>query len=89
MGRHSKLADEPEKYGMLKIYPAEEEFSPNINFDCVGMNKNELKEILDYCLQECSKAYKNPIWMYLRYREWLFLYIDKFGSDKVQKFNIV
>ena len=89
MGRHSKLAGEPEKYGMTKIYPAEEEFSPNINFDCVGMNGAELREILDYCLQECSKAYKNPIWMYLRYREWLFLYVDKFGSDEVQKFNIV
>ena len=88
MGRHSKLADEPEKYGMLKIYPAEEEFSPNINFDCVGMNKHELKEILDYCLQECSKAYKNPIWMYLRYREWLFLYIDKFGSEKVKNISV-
>lgn len=89
MGRHSKLADDPEKYGMLKIYPAEEEFSPNINFDCVGMNKKELKEVLDYCLIECSKAYKKPIWMYLRYREWLFLYVDKFGSDVVQKFSVV
>lgn len=89
MGRHSKLADDPEKYGMLKIYPAEEEFSPNINFDCIGMNKKELKEILDYCLVECSKAYKNPVWMYLRYREWLFLYIDKFGADVVQKLNII
>ena len=89
MGRHSKLADEPEKYGMLKIYPAEEEFSPNINFDCVGMNKKELKEMLDYCLIECSKAYKNPVWMYLRYREWLFLYVDKFGSSEVQKMSII
>ena len=89
MGRHSKLADEPEKYGMTKIYPAEEEFSPNINFDCVGMNKHELNEMLNYCLQECSRAYKNPLWMYLRYREWLFLYVDKFGAENVQKMSIL
>ena len=77
MGRHSKLAEEPEKYGITKIYPAEEEFSPNINFDCVGMTAQELKYIQTYCLNECSEAYKNPLWMYLRTREYLFLYISK------------
>ena len=84
MGRHAKLAQDPEKYGITKIYPAEEDFSPNINFDAIGMNNREIKEILDYCLIECSKAYKNPLWMYLRYREWLFLYISKYGSEWVK-----
>ena len=88
MGRHAKLAEEPSKYGITKIYPAEEEFSPNINFDCTGMNKTDLKNILEYCIRECSKAYKNPLWMYLRYREWLFLYIDKYGRDYVSSYNV-
>ncbi len=88
MGRHSKLAQEPEKYGITKIYPAEEEFSPNINFECTGMKQNELREILDYCIKECAKAYKNPLWMYLRYREWLFLYISKFGVKKMCEFDV-
>lgn len=88
MGRHAKLAQNPEKYGITKIYPAEEEFSPNIKFDSVGMNKQELKEMLDYCIKECSVAYKNPLWMYLRYREWLFLYVSKYGSDWVQRYDI-
>ncbi len=88
MGRHAKLAQDPEKYGITKIYPAEEEFSPNINFECIGMNKSELKETLQYCIQECAKTYQNPLWMYLRYREWLFLYIDKYGKNYVSTYNL-
>lgn len=88
MGRHAKLAQNPKKYGMTKIYPAEEEFSPNINFDCIGMNQQELREILEICRTECSKAYKNPLWMYLRYREWLFLYVCKYGTDWVSNYEI-
>ena len=88
MGRHAKLAEEPEKYGITKIYPAEEEFSPNINFDCIGMNKQQMKEILELCKKECAIAYENPLWMYLRYREWLFLYIDKYGRKFVSDYNI-
>ncbi len=88
MGRHAKLAEEPEKYGITKIYPAEEEFSPNINFDSSGSNSAQLREILELCRKECSKAYENPLWMYLRYREWLFLYVCRYGADWVSKYNV-
>ena len=88
MGRHSKLAEAPKVYGITKIYPAEEEFSPNINFDCMGMTKKELHAILTECKERCAKAYKNPLWMYLRYREWLFLYIDKYGSEYVSSYDV-
>ena len=88
MGRHAKLAQDPEKYGITKIYPAEEEFSPNINFDSSGSNQAQLREILELCRQECAKAYENPLWMYLRYREWLFLYICKYGAEWVSKYSV-
>ena len=88
MGRHAKLAQEPEKYGITKIYPAEEEFSPNINFDSIGMNKQELGNILEYCKIQCSLAYNKPLWMFLRYREWLFLYVSKYGCDWVKQFDV-
>ncbi|MBQ8886100.1 MAG: radical SAM protein [Candidatus Gastranaerophilales bacterium] len=88
MGRHAKLSQEPEKYGITKIYPAEEEFSPNINFDSIGMNKQELGNILEYCKIQCSIAYNKPLWMFLRYREWLFLYVAKYGCDWVKQFDV-
>ena len=88
MGRHSKLAEDPMKYGITKIYPAEDEFSTNINFEAKGMTKEELSKVFEYCLKECSKAYKNPLWMYLRTREYLFLYVDKFGVEWVSNYNL-
>ena len=88
MGRHAKLAEEPEKYGITKIYPAEDEFSPNINFESVGSNNQQLKEILNFCIKECALAYHNPLWMYLRYREWLFLYVSKYGCDWVRNYKV-
>jgi len=88
MGKHARIACEPEKFGITKIYEQEDEFSPSIEFDCVGMNKNELDEIIEECKQSSLIHYKNPLWMYLRYREWLFLYIDKFGVDWVRNYEV-
>lgn len=88
MGKHTKLKDEPEKYGITAVYPAMDEFSPTYTFDCVGMSKDELTGILKECTSECQKAYGNPLWMYLRYREYLFLYVAKYGTKKVCDYKI-
>lgn len=88
MGKHTKLKDEPEKYGITAVYPSMEEFSPTYTFDCVGMKKEELSSMIQSCTQACSRAYNNPLWMYLRYREYLFLYVAKFGVDWVKNYKI-
>ena len=54
----------------------------------MGMTKKELHAILTECKERSAKAYKNPLWMYLRYREWLFLYIDKYGSEYVSSYDV-
>ena len=88
MGKHAKLAAEPEKYGIIEIIPAEFDFSPTIEFKCIGMTPHELHEMLQLCTMECNKAYGNPLWMYLRYREWLFLYLCKYGKDYVSSYKL-
>jgi hypothetical protein len=88
MGRHAKLAQEPEKYGITKLYEIQDEFSPSLDFDCIGMTKQELKEILNECKMRCFKYYENPLWMFLRFREWLFLYVDKYGLDWVSNYKV-
>ena len=88
MGRHAKIATNPKEFGITKIFEKEAEFSPNIEFECIGMNKTQLDEIIKECKQSSLKHYKNPLWMYLRYREWLFLYIDKFGLDWVSNYSV-
>ncbi len=88
MGKHAKIASEPEKFGITKMYESQDEFSPSIEFDCVGMNKKEVSEIIEECKVKCFKYYENPLWMYLRYREWLFLYIDKHGLNWVSNYKV-
>ena len=88
MGKHTKLKNEPEKYGITAVYPAVDEFSPSYTFDCIGMNKEELNSILKECTKTCNEAYQNPLWMYLRYREYLFLYLAKYGSNRVSNYKI-
>lgn len=88
MGKHAKIACSPEEFGITKMHPKSEEFSPSIDFECVGMTKEELNEILEECKLKCYKYYKQPLWMYLRYREWLFLYIDKFGVKQVSNYSV-
>lgn len=90
LGKHTTLRETPEKFSITKIYPDIEEFSPSYHFETsVGMNEKEINEIAQKCLNECNKAYKNPIWMYLIHREILFLYIAEFGADKVEKMSII
>lgn len=88
MGKHAKLAQEPEKYGITKLYEVQDEFSPSLDFDCIGMTKQELREILNECKSKCFEHYKNPLWMFLRFREWLFLYVDKYSVDWVSNYKI-
>ncbi len=89
LGKHTTLNKNPEKYNITKIYKDLEAFSPVYHFETsVGMNEKEINQMADFCLQQCNKAYNNPLWMYLIHREILFLYICKYGADKLEHMNI-
>jgi len=90
MGKHTRLRENPEKYGITEICEAQEEFSPSYDFKTnVGMDKKELSEILKLCTETCNKMYDSPLWMYLRYREILFLYICHHGADWVENHKFI
>ena len=81
LGKHTRLRDEPEKFSITKIYKNEEEFSPSYHFETSeGMNAAEISEMAKICSSKCAEAYNGPLWMHLRYREILFLYICKYGA---------
>lgn len=88
MGKHTKLRSNPECYGIVGVSEAQDELSPSYDFKAIGMDKKGLGEIIKLCTQTCAKAYNNPLWMYLRYREFLFLYIKKYGRNWVRDYNI-
>lgn len=88
MGRHTKLREAPEKYGVVgETYP-EDEFSPTYVYTASGMTKEELDDIIKTCVNRCYKAYDN--WVTFRFitRELLFLYVDKYGTKNVCNFKL-
>ena len=84
MGRHTKLREAPEKYGVVgETYP-EDEFSPTYVYKASGMTKEELDEVIKTCIDRCYKAYKNWFAFQFITRELLFLYLDKYGIKGVR-----
>lgn len=89
LGKHTKLRENPEKFNITKILENNEEFSPSYQFETsVGMNSNEISQMAQLCTQKCNEAYGHPLWMYLRYREVLFLYICKYGAETIKNTKI-
>ena len=83
MGKHTKLREAPEKYGVIGETKQVSEFSPTYSYTAKGMTKKELNEILKLCTDRAAKAYGNSLSFHLLSREIIFLYLCKYGIDKV------
>ncbi|MFH0703170.1 MAG: radical SAM protein [bacterium] len=89
LGKHALIKNDPEKFGIIKLSEEEEEFSSNCSYKAsLGLTNNELDEIIDYFTRKSIKSYNNPVWMYIRYRETLFLYICKYGIETVKRIKM-
>lgn len=88
MGKHTKLRENPGHYGIIGVSEQQDELSPSYDFEAIGMSKQELSDIIKLCTKSCAQAYRNPLWMYLKYREFLFLYIKKYGREWVKNYEM-
>ena len=87
LGKHSKLREEASKLGIVDIIEDDQELSTNLYYRATrGMNDKEIDEIIDLCTDRCKEAYGMPLWMYLKYRENLHLYLAKYGLDYVKNY---
>ena len=83
MGKHTKLREAPEKYGVVGETYQEAEFSPTYVYEAAGMTKNELNEMLDLCTKRANEAYGNALVFHLLSREIILLYLSKYNIDQV------
>lgn len=88
LGRHSPLMAAPEKNGILKWFEDDLEFSTNIGFDSEGIQGAELSGVMARCTTRCRQAYGDPLWMMLRTRENLHLYLARYGADQVRNTRV-
>ncbi|MFH1808809.1 MAG: radical SAM protein [Pseudomonadota bacterium] len=90
LGKQSILRDEAKNYGIVDILTDDQEFSTNLFFKAsAGMSDEESKEFLTQSTVRCAAAYGGaPLWMFLRYREDLHLYIAKHGREYVSRYQV-
>ena len=83
MGKHSIINLNPEKFYIKKLEDIED-FSSDAKYIVKkGLNAQDLDKINDIFIKKSYESYGNPLWMYLNYREILFLYICKYGAKKL------
>ncbi|MEE8408533.1 MAG: radical SAM protein, partial [Myxococcota bacterium] len=88
LGKHSPLMEDRNHYGIFNVVEEDEQFSTNLSHENIsGMNGEELMRIGEVCTTLCREAYGDPLWMTLRSRESLHLYLAEHGRDYVQSYR--
>ena len=90
LGKQSLLKDKAKEFGIVSVLTDDQEFSTNLFFKAAGgMNEEESSEFVNKCTQRAAAAYGgNPLWMFLRYREDLHLYVAHYGRDWVRGYQV-
>lgn len=89
LGKHSPLFKDAAKLGLVDMYENREELSTNLHYrDTRGMSDDQLAEAAQICTRRCAKAYGFGVWFLLRYREFIHLYLAKYGLDKVAQMKM-
>ena len=88
MGKHTKLREAPEKYGVIGETKQVSEFSPIYEYTAKGMTKEELNDVINLCTKRANNAYGNALSFHLLSREILFLYLCKYGVDDLCNFKL-
>ncbi|MBI2376527.1 MAG: radical SAM protein [Deltaproteobacteria bacterium] len=84
LGRHAPILESPERYGIVEWTEEQEELSTNLSFKLSrGLDARGVEEAATRCNTLCREAYGDPLWMALRSRENLHLYLARFGRDGV------
>ena len=88
MGKHTKLRESPQKYGVIGETYQEAEFSPTYCYEASGMTKEKLKEVIELCTKRAYEAYGNRLSFHLLSREIIFLYLNRYTIDDVCNFKL-
>ncbi len=89
LGKHTRLKESPAKYGIVNIREDVEELSTRLHYECTeGMNHDELMKVTELCTEICNEVYHSPLWFSIGFREFLHLYLDKFGLDHIKNVSL-
>lgn len=89
LGKHSPLMKDPAQVGILCVVEDTEDLSTNLTYEVAsGLRADDLAKVSARCLAQCQEAYGgDPLWMALRSREALHLYLAHHGKQFVQDYR--
>ena len=89
LGRHSPMASKPEDFGISDLVEGGTDLSVNLTYsNSAGPTPVQVEESTQLCIHRCREAYGDPLWMVLRNRENLHLYLARFGSERVRHWSL-
>jgi hypothetical protein len=89
MGLHSPMARRPRAFGITEVVEGGEELSVDVTFTCPeGPTAEQVTLAARECTERCRAAYGSPLWMGLRNRENLHLYLARYGAARVSEWSI-
>ncbi|MFC1596161.1 B12-binding domain-containing radical SAM protein [Candidatus Margulisiibacteriota bacterium] len=89
-GKHSEIVKDPQKYGITELHEGGAEFATWYYYKTdKGMSRRALGKIADLCTKFYIIKTKNhpPVWLKFVNRDVLFLYLCKYGKDKVKNWR--
>ncbi|MEW6280466.1 MAG: radical SAM protein [Candidatus Eremiobacterota bacterium] len=88
LGKHARLAEDSARLGIVQYVADPEELSTTLEYRSVsGNGKAQALELGEICKTMCAEAFGEPLWMYLRFREVIHLYLKEHGFDYVAGFR--
>lgn len=82
--QHSFIYRNPEEFGIRELALSETPFFDKISYRTdKGMSPQEARRLVRECKERLmAEAYAWPFWYYLKLREYLHLYLDRYGLER-------
>lgn len=88
LGKHTILSESPEKFGISEIKEDEDPLSVKLHYKVSdGLHGDQISTAAELCTAICEKVYRSPLWSGLGYREYLHLYISKYGLEYTKDYS--
>lgn len=88
LGKHAPLFEDRKAFGILEYVEDRQEFSTNLTYrTSEGLQASDLAGISQRCRDAYAQAAGEPLWMLLRSRENLHLYLAHHGADYVRRWK--
>jgi radical SAM superfamily enzyme YgiQ (UPF0313 family) len=90
LGKHTQIRETPDKYGIVDIKEDEEDLSTKLNYRIIkGMTQEQVDKACELCTAISDRIYFAPLWFSIGFREFLHLYLDKYGLDYVKQYSYI